>query len=263
MTLPFQLAILSGSLIGLLLGATGGGGSLLAIPLLVYVVGVPVQQAALISLIVVGVSALVGALHKSQENQVRGLAAVLFSTTGAAGAWFGAYGHRIVSEESVLTLFGLLMFGVSWWNLRRLDVDEQAMNQEGCARNFSPQCVGRGLGIGFAVGVLTGFFGIGGGFLIVPALMFIMGFPAQMAVGTSLLTVALIASGGIIGHLNTVTVDTILVSWLLAGAVCGVVLGSRWSAGLDGKAFRKALGLLTGAIGFLMVAAHLLRLFRP
>ena len=263
MILSLLLAVVSGSFIGLLLGATGGGGSLLAIPLLVYVLGVPAQQAALMSLIVVGLSALMGAWHKSRQNHVRGLAAVLFSTTGAVGAWVGAYGHRIVPEETVLTLFGLLMMGVSWWNIRHLDVDEQTMNQEGCARTFSLLCVGRALALGFGIGVLTGFFGVGGGFLIVPALTLLMGFPGPAAVGTSLLIIALIASGGIIGHLEAVTLDKALMSGLLVGGAGGVLFGSRFSSKCGDRAFRKIFGILTGGIGILMVMVHMVRPFQP
>ena len=93
------LAILSGGMVGLLLGATGGGGSLIAIPLLVYVVGVPIQKATALSLVVVGYSALFGAWQAHRNGKVRGLAAVLFSGTGMFGAWLGAHGQHLVTGE--------------------------------------------------------------------------------------------------------------------------------------------------------------------
>jgi len=262
MMLSLLLAIFSGSVIGLLLGATGGGGSLLAIPLLVYVLGVPAQQAALLSLIVVGLSALVGAWHKSRQQRVRGVAAIVFSVTGAAGAWMGAYGHELVTEGTVLTLFGFLMIGVSGWNLSRLDVDEEAMNRDGCARAFSVLCVGRALAIGFGIGMLTGFFGVGGGFLIVPALTLIMGFPGSLAVGTSLLIIALMAAGGILGHLQSVTLDWVLFAGLLLGSLGGVLYGSRVSSKCGDRAFRRGIGILTGSTGGLMVLVNIFRLFK-
>jgi len=261
MILSLLLAGAAGGLVGFLLGATGGGGSLLAIPLLVYVVGVSAQQATLLSLIVVGATALVGAWHKSRQNQVRGLAAVVFSSTGIMGAWVGAHGHRIVPEETVLLLFGLLMIGVSAWNMRRTGVDEQDASQEGCARKtMTLLCVGRALGIGFGVGVLTGFFGVGGGFLIVPALTIVMGFPASVAVGTSLLIIALIAVGGIIGHMESVTIEGAMLACLCLGSMSGVLYGSRLSSTVGDRVLRQSVGALTGSVGLLMVGVHLVRL---
>ena len=190
------LAILSGSVVGLLLGATGGGGSLLAIPLLVYVVGVPIQKATALSLVVVGYSALFGAWRAHRHGMVRGLAAVLFSSTGMVGAWLGAHGQHLVSGEVVLLLFGLLLCGISLWILLKVRGQEPEKVEEGCAKEFSIGCALKAISIGFGVGLLTGFFGVGGGFLIVPALLFVMGFPMQMAIGTSLLIIALVSLGG-------------------------------------------------------------------
>ena len=117
MLLESVLAIVSGGVIGLLLGATGGGGSLIAIPLLVYVVGVPVQNATAMSLVVVGYSALFGAWQENRQGKVRGLAAVLFSSTGIVGALIGAHGHELVRGEVVLLLFGFLLFGIGAWTI--------------------------------------------------------------------------------------------------------------------------------------------------
>ena len=96
MDLQYLLALISGGFVGLLLGATGGGGSLVAIPLLVYVVGVPVQKSTAMSLIVVGYSALFGAWKEHQRQRVHTKAALLFSLTGMIGAWIGAQGHQLV-----------------------------------------------------------------------------------------------------------------------------------------------------------------------
>ena len=119
MDLQLVLALLSGGVVGVMLGATGAGGSMLAIPLLVYLVGVPVQEAIVISLMVVGYSALFGAWRKSRDHHVKGRAALVFSSAGLLGAWVGALGHTLINENTILLLFGLLMVGVSAWSLGR------------------------------------------------------------------------------------------------------------------------------------------------
>lgn len=115
MDFHYLLALLSGGLVGLMLGSTGGGGALVAIPLLVYVVGVPVQHASAMSLIVVGYSALFGAWQESRHHRVHVPTALVFSMTGMLGAWIGAHGHQLVPETLVLFLFGNLLLCISAW----------------------------------------------------------------------------------------------------------------------------------------------------
>ena len=115
MLLQSILAVLSGAVVGLLLGATGGGGSLIAIPLLVYGLGMPVPKATALSLVVVGYSAFFGAWQAQRKGMVRGLAAVIFSSTGMVGAWLGAHSQHLVPSKVVLFLFGLLLCGISLW----------------------------------------------------------------------------------------------------------------------------------------------------
>ena len=115
MDFHYFLALLSGGLVGVLLGATGGGGSLVAIPLFVYVVGVPVQNATAMSLIVIGYSALFGAWHESRQQRVHIVSALLFSMTGMIGAWVGAQGHQLVPDTLVLFSFGNLLLFISMW----------------------------------------------------------------------------------------------------------------------------------------------------
>lgn len=256
MDLQAILALFSGSLVGVMLGATGAGGSILAIPLLVYLVGVPVQEATVISLMVVGYSALFGAWRKSRDHQVKGRAALVFSTTGLVGAWVGAFGHTLIQEDTILLLFGLLMVGVSVWSLsrRRRMVSDHT---EGCAREFSIKCVSRALGMGFGVGILTGFFGIGGGFLIVPALIGVLGFPAPMAVGTSLMIIALTTVGGIIGHLEMASIEVGVTAIVVTGSLIGILIGTSLSQKVDHRRFTTAFGVMTGIIGAFMVLENL------
>ena len=238
---------------GLLLGATGGGGSLLAIPLLVYVLGVPVQKATALSLVVVGYSALFGAWHAHRNGMVRGLAALLFSGTGMIGAWLGAHGQHLVTSRVVLILFGVLLCGISVWTLMKARVERPQEADEGCAKEFSIECASKALGIGLGVGLLTGFFGVGGGFLIVPALMFVMGFPMKMAVGTSLFIIALISIGGIIGHLGTTQIDYWLAALIIGGSLLGMIAGTQIGKTTNEKFIQKVFAFLAGGTGLFLL----------
>ncbi len=252
MDLQLFWALFSGCIVGVLLGATGAGGSILAIPLLVYLVGVPVQEATVISLVVVGYSALFGAWRKSREHHVKGRAALVFSATGLIGAWVGALWHSRMNESTILLLFGLLMVGVSIWSLarRRRSIPDRV---EGCARQFSLKCISRALSIGFGVGILTGFFGIGGGFLIVPALIGVLGFPPPMAVGTSLMIIALTTIGGIVGHLEVASIQLGLTAIVVTGSFIGILVGTSLSQKVDHRWFTTAFGVMTGIIGTFMI----------
>ncbi len=229
MDASFLPAIGVGALIGLVLGATGGGGSLLAIPLLVYVVGVEPRAAAAMSLVVVGGSAFVGVYHRRASGEIKVKAALVFSGVGAAGAWGGAFGHRFMRSETVLLLFGLLMLLAVWQMWRRgIDLPAHAPH-DGCAERFPRSCWIKVAGVGLLAGVLTGFFGVGGGFVIVPALALLLGFPARMAVSTSLLIIALVSVGGLVGYLQADRIDWPLAGIVLLGGAFGMTVGS-WIA---------------------------------
>jgi hypothetical protein len=256
MDFHYLLALLSGGLVGLLLGATGGGGSLVAIPLLVYVVGVPVQKATAMSLIVVGYSSLFGAWKESRQQRVHVVTAILFSLTGMIGAWVGAHGHQLVPETLVLFLFGNLLLFISVWTFWKTHEGEYNDIPSGCAKKFSGRCALKALACGWGVGLLTGFFGVGGGFLIVPALMFLMGFPIRLAIGTSLLIIALISIGGVAGHLKVAYLDFVLTGLVLLGSLLGLMFGSQVTGSIPAHHFRRGVAILIGVIGMLLVMAN-------
>ena len=250
MDLHYILALLSGGIVGLLLGATGGGGSLVAIPLLVYVVGIPVQKASAMSLIVVGYSALFGAWQESRQKHVHAPAALVFSLTGVLGAWIGAQGHQLVSERVVLFLFGNLLLFMSLWTFWKPHTENGHEDTAECAEHFSWPCALKASAIGWGVGLLAGFFGIGGGFLIVPALMILLEFPIRLAMGTSFLIIALISIGGVIGHLNLASLDLVLTGLVLVGSVLGLVYGSKVTQSIASHQLRRGVAILIGFVGF-------------
>ncbi len=233
----------------------------MAIPLLVYVVGIPVQKATAMSLVVVGYSALFGAWQESRQNQVHGIAALVFSVTGMIGAWLGAQGHQLVPEGLVLFLFGNLLLFISVWTFWQ-DTDATGNDSpSGCAKSFSWRCALKAFSIGWGVGFLTGFFGIGGGFLIVPALMILLEFPLRLAMGTSFLIIALISLAGVIGHLNVVNLNLPLTGMVLVGSLLGLVFGSRLTRTVAPHHLKRGVAFLIGGIGLLLVVGNASHLF--
>jgi uncharacterized membrane protein YfcA len=251
------LAVLSGGVVGLSLGATGGGGALLAVPLLVYVLGTPVQAAAGMSLILVGVSAWIGVWQHTRAGAVKLKAAFVFSSTGMVGAWIGAQGHRLVRDELVLVLFGLLMLIISACMLWTSNVASDNQDQISCADEFPRSCVLKVTGLGLGVGMLTGFFGVGGGFVIVPSLVLVLGFPMRAAVGTSLLIIALISIGGIVGHFQVGNLDTQLMAFLILGSAMGMVLGIHVAKKVSSHTLTRLFAFIAIAIAFSLILDNL------
>ncbi|RMH05606.1 MAG: sulfite exporter TauE/SafE family protein [Nitrospirae bacterium] len=256
------LAAFTGVVVGLALSLIGGGGSVIGIPLLVYLVGLPVQPAMALSLVVVNYSALFGTWRALTQGYVRGLAALVVSLTGAVGAWTGARAHRLVSEDIVLGGFGLLLVGLSAWMVKRRPGggERPGAPEETCAQRFSVGCAGKALMLGWGVGLITGFFGIGGGFLIVPLLRILLDFPPRVAVGTSLCIVALTSVGGIVGHWDQVDLHVPILWWTLGGSLAGMVIGGRLLALVHEDWLHRMFALLIGFLGVGMLSVQSLRL---
>ncbi|MDP2382025.1 MAG: sulfite exporter TauE/SafE family protein [Nitrospirota bacterium] len=251
------LAVAAGGLVGFSLGTTGSGGSLMAIPLLVYVLGTTAQEAASLSLALVAAAACIGAIESFQSGLVKMKAALLLSGTGMIGGWVGVAGHRFVREEITLLLFGLLMIvaaGQMWW---RTTLREDPQERSICADLFPRACWVKVSGIGLVVGLLTGFFGVGGGFVIVPALTLWLGFPMRVAVGTSLLIVTLIALAGVAAHVRLAPLDLRLLSFLIAGAVIGMLAGRQVSRTLSPTRLTRAFAVVAWAVAVILIGHNL------
>jgi hypothetical protein len=254
------LAIISGGLIGLTLGATGGGGALLAVPLLVYVLGTTARDATAMSLMIVGASALLGVWDYGRAGEVRVKAALVFSGTGAVGAWAGAYAHQLVREELLLVLFGMLMLGAAVKMLRWKPPAASMDADESCADRFPRTCWIKVSGIGLLVGIMTGFFGVGGGFVIVPALVLVLGFPMRLAVGTSLLIIALISIGGLAGHLQFGQFSGRLTALVMLGSAAGIILGARLGRAVPPDRMTKVFAFVTIGIAVPLILHNAIRL---
>jgi uncharacterized protein len=243
------LALSFGLAIGLSLGLIGGGGAIMAVPVLVYVLGENVKQATTTSLMIVGAAALVGAIDHARSGRVRVRLALALSGGGAIGAVAGTALNRLVSSDTILFLFAFVLLAAAYAMLRPSDepnADERDSPIE------EPWL--RALPAGAAVGLLTGFFGVGGGFLIVPLLVLVFGFGMKTAVGTSLLVIALTSAVALTAHLATGTVDWAIAGTFTAGGVAGALAGSRVSAHVPARRLREAFALLVITLAAALLA---------
>ena len=223
------LTLVSGSIIGLVLGLVGGGGSILAVPLLVYLVGVSPPHVALgTSALAVSASAFGNLLTHARAGNVKWRCASVFATAGVLGALLGAEFAKAVDGQKLLVLFGLAMVAVGLIMVLNRDGtgDPDVRLTTNTARELLPVLVS----IGFAVGTMSGFFGIGGGFLIVPGLILATGMPLTAAIGTSLVAVsafgAATAASYAVSGLIDWTIAGLFVLGGIGGGIAGVALGN-------------------------------------
>jgi uncharacterized membrane protein YfcA len=216
LALPFGVAI------GLSLGLVGGGGSILALPVLVYVLGEPVKAATTESLLIVGATALLGSLDHARAGRVRWRTALAFGSAGVIGSVGGTALNRAVPPRSILLAFAVLLLVAAAAMVRgRGEPSRAEIHPHG--RSLWQRVLPAGLG----TGLLTGFFGVGGGFAIVPALTLLLAVPLTAAVGTSLLVIAITSAGALVAHLGTGRIDWTVAAFFTAAAVVGAVAGSR------------------------------------
>ena len=232
MTGGTALSLALAVLIGLTLGALGSGGSILTLPLLVFVASIPAQEAVAMSMVVVGGTSLVGAAFHWRKGNFHTKAAILFAATGVAGAYGGSFLTHMVSQRALLGLFAALMLVTGIAMVR----NRSEKKDQGQCR-FWPCLL-----IGAAVGVLTGFLGVGGGFLIVPALVLFAGIETKLAVGSSLAIIALNAVGGLVGQMQQVSLNWRLTLSFLGLALVGMFGGLFVAEKVPSESLSKAFG---------------------
>jgi hypothetical protein len=246
----YALGALSGGLVGLSLGLFGGGGSILAVPLMVYLVGVPSAHVALgTSALAVAANAAANLVTHARMGNVRWRCAAIYSAAGIAGAFIGSSLGKLVDGERLLFLFALVMIGVGALMLRGRRAAGNVAAQ--CSIENAPKTVG----FGVATGAFSGFFGIGGGFLIVPGLIAATGMPILAAVGSSLLAVTAFGLTTAVNYAVSGFVDWPLALVFIAGGVAGGVLGA-----IAARRLAQARGLLNTLFAGLIfvVAAYML-----
>jgi len=238
------LGVASGALVGFSLGLIGGGGSILAVPLMVYVVGVADAHIAIgTSAIAVATNAAINLWNHARGGTVRWSCAIPFAAAGIAGALVGSIFGKLLDGRKLLVLFALLMLIIAILMLKTRA--REGVPDVHISRDNMPAI----LGLGLATGALSGFFGIGGGFLIVPALMLATGMPIINAVSSSL--VAVTAFG-----LSTAAsyAWSGLVSWQLAG----LFITGGLAGGLIGTGFARSLSARRGALNIVFASVIVL-----
>lgn len=235
MTLALTLA--AALAVGVSLGLLGGGGSILTVPLLVYVAGVETKQAIAMSLVVVGATALAGAVPHARAGRVRWRTGLLFGAAGMTGAYLGGRLAALVPGSVLLGLFAVMMAVTAAAMLRSRPEAPQARG-----RTHASHPVPRILAEGVTVGLVTGLVGAGGGFLAVPALVLLGGLPMPIAVGTSLLVIGMKSIAGLAGYLSSVQLDWTLTLAVTGMAVLGGLAGSRLAGRVAPALLRRAFG---------------------
>jgi uncharacterized membrane protein YfcA len=254
MTLPDLLAVLSGAAVGLVLAVIGGGGSILATPALLYVVGVANPHLAIgTSAIAVSVNAFANFINHARRGNVKWKCAAVFAAAGVAGAAVGAAVGKMTDARVLLPLFALLMIvvGIAMLRPRKNDGDGDVVLN---AQN-APRLIFYGLG----AGVLSGFFGIGGGFLIVPGLIGATGMSMIQAVGSSLLSVGSFGATTAASYALDGLVDWRIALLFIGGGLGGGVIGASFAPHLSKQ--RGALQRVFAGVVFAVAAYMLYRSF--
>jgi uncharacterized membrane protein YfcA len=232
MTLLHELlAVASGSVVGFVLGLVGGGGSILAVPLLIYVVGVPSPHIAIgTSAIAVAASAAANLVGHARAKTVKWPCAVVFALAGIIGAAGGAQLGKMMDGSRLLMLFGALMVivGLMMLRPRKSGGDPDVKLTRESMRRLLPILAG----IGLVVGALSGFFGIGGGFLIVPGLIGATAMPLINAIGSSLVSVTALGLTTAASYAWSGLIDWPLAGLFIAGGILGGLIGIRLARNL-------------------------------
>lgn len=248
--LQYLFGGLAGSAVGFTLGLVGGGGSILAVPLMVYLVGVDDPHVAIgTSALAVAANALIGLANHARGKNVKWRCASTFAAAGVGGAWLGSVLGKAMDGQKLLALFSLLMLVVAALMLR-------SRGRPGDAgvvldRGNAPKL----LASGTATGLLSGFFGIGGGFLVVPGLIASTGMPILFAVGSSLVAVTAFGLTTSLSYASSGMIAWALAAAFIGGGAVGSLLGTRLSTRMAGHkgALNLVLAVLIAAVALFML----------
>lgn len=246
-----------GLLIGLSLGALGGGGSILAVPALVYAAGQNPKQATTTSLVLVALTAVIGIVPHWRAGRVRVAAGTIFGLAGIGGSLLGSHWNKAANPDVLLLAFAGLMLVAAYGMWRRVTrlLEAEMLRSVGAAAagpmaisapvRIDPMTILKVIVAGTVVGLLTGFFGVGGGFVIVPALVLALGFAMPEAIGTSLLVITINSVVALTTRLQAGAVEWATVIPFTVASLLGVVIGSRLASKHDSSSLQRwFVGLL-------------------
>lgn len=249
-----MLAVALSFLIGVSLGLLGGGGSILTVPILVYVLGVEAKEAIAMSLVVVGTTSLFALISHARAGNVAWRTGALFGAAGMAGAYLGGLGAGYLSGHVLLILFSLMTVATAVAMFRGSSKPEQDFDLLEGEEEKPPQHehpLWRILVDGLVVGIVTGLVGAGGGFLVVPALVLLGGLDMKTGVGTSLIVIAMKSLAGYLGHAAHVHIDVTLTALVTASAVLGSLVGGLFAERIPQQALRKGFAAFVLVLGVL------------
>jgi uncharacterized protein len=236
-------------LIGLALGLLGGGGSTLAVPLLIYVAGQSDRVAIATSLLVVAVTSAIAAISHARRGNVRWIGAATFAPSAMLGSYFGGHLARYVADWVLIGLFAVMMLltSVAMWR-GHSRADSSTLDRSHFWLIFP---------LGLAVGLVTGLVGAGGGFLVVPSLALVMGMTVREAIGTSLVVIAASSSAALLGYLGHVNIEYGLAFIVTMAASTGALFGSQMASRIKAEALRRGFSILVLAMGVVLLSRAL------
>ncbi|QNO25621.1 sulfite exporter TauE/SafE family protein [Sphingopyxis sp. OPL5] len=249
-TLQYLLGALSGGIVGFTLGLVGGGGSILAVPLMVYLVGVASPHVAIgTSALAVAANAASGLAQHARAGTVQWRCGFLYAASGVVGALGGSTIGKAIDGQKLLFLFALLMLAVGTLMLRRRG--DPGIEGAACNRQNAPKVLGYGLG----TGGFSGFFGIGGGFLIVPGLIASTKMPILNAVGTSLVAVTAFGLTTALSYAASGLIDWKLAAIFIAGGLVGGIAGTRAARAMSSRGGLTVIfaGLIFAVAAYMLV----------
>lgn len=257
--MEIALSLFFGALVGFSLGALGAGGSILVLPALIYGLGIDPKQAVVLALAIVGATSLYGSAIHARQGHVRPTAALLFSITGFGGAFLGAKASEHVEGEIILLgLTGvMLLAGVRMYRSASSTKQDPEPNQgAGWLEKSAPLLLA-----GVAVGFLTGFLGVGGGFLIVPALTLVGRLPVKHAIGTSLVVITINCLSGLIAH-RFEGLDAVIIFPFIVGSFAASTVAARIASKLSAKTLKRSFAAFILVLGLFMLGDAALKLGR-
>lgn len=256
-----------GLLIGLVMGALGGGGSILTVPVLVFVLGASAQEATTGSLVIVGITAVAASVGHARSRGTRWKTGLALGAAGVPASVLGTRLNRLVDENVLLLSFAALMLVAAVGMLLRThshdnddDRDEIGSGQDSPTTASGAKKVLRLVAAGLVVGFLTGFLGVGGGFVIVPVLVLALGMPMPVAVGTSLLVIALNSAVALVARAGSSTFVWELIVPFTAAAVVGSLLGKKVADRVAGSTLTRAFAVLLVVVALYVATRAVLAL---
>lgn len=263
------LGFVSAAIIGVSLGLIGGGGSILTVPVLVYLLGINPVTATAYSLFIVGFSSLIGGINYARKGLVNYKTGIVFTipafisvyltrlllVPALPDVWFTIGGLEVTRSIGIMVLFALLMIAASFSMIKNKNKAVEGEEEEGAVQKFNFPLI---IIEGAVVGALTGLVGAGGGFLIIPALVILAKLPMKEAVGTSLLIIAVKSLIGFIGDIQSGgDIDWVFLTIFTSIAGVGIFLGAYLSNMIDGQKLKKGFGWFVLIMGSVMIYKEL------